>query len=153
MFPYALRDSCQFTEQSSWQIPRDSRGIWKKFDPQDVTRFQKDSPKTHWVSPRSECSSRSPARYDCLWYQHPPGSPVILWHVAINYSKTSHPKHPRTPLTTAHLLEKLERIPNLVAIVYVQRKSPMSTAPDLFKDLLKLQTPVNKGSSVKEETE
>ena len=69
----------------------------------------------------------------------PRESPVILWHDVINNSVTSHPKHPRTPITTG---KELERIPNLVGIVYVQRKTPTSTAPDLFKDLLKLRIPV-----------
>ena len=67
---------------------------------------------------------------------------MILRLDIISNSVTSHPKHPRTPLTTAHLLKELERIPNRVAILCVQRKTPTSTAPDLFKDLLKLRIPV-----------
>ena len=63
----------------------------------------------------------------------PPGSPVILWHDVINNSVTSHPKHPRTPLRTAHLLKKLERVPNLVAIVYIQSKTPTSQLPSSSK--------------------
>ena len=65
-----------------------------------------------------------------------------MWFDVINNSVTSHPKHPKTPITAAHLLKELERIANLVAIVYVQRKTPTSTASDLFKNLLKFRIQV-----------